>query len=308
MKLNLESSSYAFELDEADAPVTLGRSDECTCVITEGNVSRKHAEVRCEKGNWTIADIGSRAGTLVNGKKIEGPTALSDGDVVRMGDQSFVITLAESNDMEALGARLAGGKVRQLIKTAAAKPKKKIEPKKKAAAADAEKSEKSESKNGAGDEASSKSEKETESDDGEEVEKAAKPAKRVLKAAPRKQKSSLAGFLTMLVFLGLVGVGGYYGYQYYQQQQQSKAAAAGNAEGGAAVNLPSKDTAVAFPAKEGATVVAPQAGTPEEEKPATPEPAPATPDAAPVTPEAKPDAKTDAPKAETPAEAPAADK
>ena len=264
MKLNLESSSYAFELDEADAPAVLGRSEECNCVITEGNVSRKHAEVNCEKGNWTITDIGSKAGTLVNGKKFEGAMSLSNGDVVRLGDQSFVVTLTDSNDMEALGARLAGGNVRSLLKQAAAprKPKEAAKkagasangkvrsdaqteinipkpPKKDAAAADEAADE------DAGEEKTSKAE--------------VKPAKRSMKT-PAKKKSSAAGMITVLVLIAVAGVGGYFGWNYYQEQQKLKAAATTKTTDGPPatnVNLPPKENAVTLPPKNTATEVAP---------------------------------------------------
>ncbi|HEU4997198.1 MAG TPA: trypsin-like peptidase domain-containing protein [Gemmatimonadaceae bacterium] len=49
------------------------------------DVSGRHAEIRLIDGRYMLHDVGSTNGTLVNGKKIETPTALGDGDHVRFG-------------------------------------------------------------------------------------------------------------------------------------------------------------------------------------------------------------------------------
>jgi sigma-B regulation protein RsbU (phosphoserine phosphatase) len=46
---------------------TIGRSDECDVVIPDFRVSRMHARIREENGNFFVEDAGSRHGTFVNG-------------------------------------------------------------------------------------------------------------------------------------------------------------------------------------------------------------------------------------------------
>jgi predicted component of type VI protein secretion system len=51
--------------------VVLGRSRECDITLDDANVSRRHAEVRHENGDWWIVDLGSTNGVEVNGKRID---------------------------------------------------------------------------------------------------------------------------------------------------------------------------------------------------------------------------------------------
>jgi DNA-binding NtrC family response regulator len=52
--------------------------------------SRRHAEIRVERGAPTLHDLGSRNGTWVNGARIAGPRALRPGDVIRLGETLLV--------------------------------------------------------------------------------------------------------------------------------------------------------------------------------------------------------------------------
>ena len=68
------------------AGALLGRSRECDIVLDDGNVSRRHAEVRPTAQGWTIADLGSTNGVRVNGRDVGAePHPLRDGDDVELG-------------------------------------------------------------------------------------------------------------------------------------------------------------------------------------------------------------------------------
>ncbi|MGD0485462.1 MAG: trypsin-like peptidase domain-containing protein [Gemmatimonadales bacterium] len=49
------------------------------------DASTRHAAVVLSGDGYAVRDLGSRNGTFVNGHRIEGDTALSDGDVIRCG-------------------------------------------------------------------------------------------------------------------------------------------------------------------------------------------------------------------------------
>ncbi len=49
----------------------IGRDLECELPVTEQVVSKVHAEVRCEEGQWWLIDVQSRNGTYLNGERIE---------------------------------------------------------------------------------------------------------------------------------------------------------------------------------------------------------------------------------------------
>jgi hypothetical protein len=70
----------------------VGRSRECDVVLADANVSRRHAEILPGAADtWTIADLGSTNGVLVNGRRIEGAELLQAGDRIVLGtaDISF---------------------------------------------------------------------------------------------------------------------------------------------------------------------------------------------------------------------------
>jgi predicted component of type VI protein secretion system len=64
----------------------VGRSRECDVVLADANVSRRHAEVLpAAAGAWTIADLGSTNGVVVNGRRIQGTAPLQPGDRIALG-------------------------------------------------------------------------------------------------------------------------------------------------------------------------------------------------------------------------------
>ncbi|MDA8282362.1 MAG: DUF3662 and FHA domain-containing protein [Actinomycetota bacterium] len=72
------------ELD--GSPTTIGRLPECTVVLADGNVSRRHAEIRPAAGGWMIADLGSTNGTRLNGFPVTAPRELTSGDEITVGN------------------------------------------------------------------------------------------------------------------------------------------------------------------------------------------------------------------------------
>ncbi len=63
----------------------IGRGRNCSVLVDEQDVSRRHARIFKHKDCYWIEDLDSRNGTSVNGRKIEGPAELSPGDHIRVG-------------------------------------------------------------------------------------------------------------------------------------------------------------------------------------------------------------------------------
>jgi DNA-binding winged helix-turn-helix (wHTH) protein len=63
----------------------LGRCDDAVAWIESPSVSRRHARIVVSGETATLEDLGSRNGTYLGGKKIGGPSALADGDEIRVG-------------------------------------------------------------------------------------------------------------------------------------------------------------------------------------------------------------------------------
>ncbi len=64
---------------------TLGRAESARVVLDDSSVSAHHAMLRPVDGGWAIEDLGSRNGTLVNGRPVTSQVTLSCGDGVQLG-------------------------------------------------------------------------------------------------------------------------------------------------------------------------------------------------------------------------------
>lgn len=65
--------------------IVIGRMAGSDMVISDPEVSRRHASITWERGQPVIRDLGSTNGTFVNGVRLTGPRALHDGDTVGLG-------------------------------------------------------------------------------------------------------------------------------------------------------------------------------------------------------------------------------
>lgn len=68
-----------------DSTCLIGRDLRRDVVLHDAEVSRSHAELRPCDGRWRLADLGSRNGTYVNGRRIVGPVDIGPGDELRLG-------------------------------------------------------------------------------------------------------------------------------------------------------------------------------------------------------------------------------
>lgn len=77
------------------ATVTVGRQEGATIRLGERNVSRRHLELRRERGVLYVVDF-SRYGSLLNGTRFSGRLRVYNGDVLRVGDYKLHIELDEA--------------------------------------------------------------------------------------------------------------------------------------------------------------------------------------------------------------------
>ena len=71
--------------------VQIGREIGCSIVLKDPTVSRFHADVRSEGGEYVVYSMGS-AGTKINGQPVTLPRMLEEGDQIQIGDTSFTFT------------------------------------------------------------------------------------------------------------------------------------------------------------------------------------------------------------------------
>ena len=74
----------------------LGRSPYCSIVVSNALASRQHCAVRLTSDGLVIADLNSRNGTLVNGKRLDGERQVGPGDIIRIGSDSLEVVMADS--------------------------------------------------------------------------------------------------------------------------------------------------------------------------------------------------------------------
>lgn len=63
----------------------LGRDPDLELFLDSPGVSRRHALIRIAGDQATLEDLGSKNGTFVAERRLEAPTRLVDGDIIRVG-------------------------------------------------------------------------------------------------------------------------------------------------------------------------------------------------------------------------------
>lgn len=80
---------------ELEGELVIGR-EGVAVTIDDPELSRRHAAVRPIEGGggFEVEDLGSLNGTFVNGRRIEGPTKLSGGDTIKLGQNVLELEAA----------------------------------------------------------------------------------------------------------------------------------------------------------------------------------------------------------------------
>jgi hypothetical protein len=72
---------------------TLGRAPTNHIVINDSFASSEHAQIVLRNGQWWLEDRRSRNGTSLNELPISGPTVMTDGDVIGIGQRRYRLDL-----------------------------------------------------------------------------------------------------------------------------------------------------------------------------------------------------------------------
>ena len=75
--------------------VVIGRDEGCHIRLTSSDVSRQHCRLRCDQDHVLVADLGSRNGTFINETRLNAPSTLNPGDLLRIGPFLFQSPAAE---------------------------------------------------------------------------------------------------------------------------------------------------------------------------------------------------------------------
>ena len=66
-------------------PITIGRADGSTLVISDDYVSSNHARLRPDGDAWILEDLGSTNGTFLDRQKVTAATKVPVGTPIRIG-------------------------------------------------------------------------------------------------------------------------------------------------------------------------------------------------------------------------------
>ena len=86
-------------------PFTIGRKETVDLRIDSNRVSREHAQIVKEDGNYRVIDLQSTNGTFVNGKRIE-DAPLSDGDLLMVANEEFSFSTGTVDQAERMATQV----------------------------------------------------------------------------------------------------------------------------------------------------------------------------------------------------------
>ena len=103
---SLSAGSFCFQwlggrvaLDEGEYVV--GRDPDVDILLDSPGVSRRHAVIRIAARSATVEDLGSKNGTFIGERKIEGAVPLNHGDIIVVGSARLTVkVLHQTNTTE----------------------------------------------------------------------------------------------------------------------------------------------------------------------------------------------------------------
>lgn len=87
-----------------EAPITIGREAGQALVLSDTEVSRRHARVTFARGEVLVEDLGSTNGIFLNGQRLGAPAMLKEGASLRIGSHLFKYERRSRQDVERAAA------------------------------------------------------------------------------------------------------------------------------------------------------------------------------------------------------------
>ncbi len=76
----------------------IGRAADAVISVASPKVSRRHARILVAGGRATLEDLGSRNGTYLGERRIEAPTELKHGDLIRIGPVLLMFRVSNAEE------------------------------------------------------------------------------------------------------------------------------------------------------------------------------------------------------------------
>ena len=84
-----EGALAGTRLTLGEQPITIGRAEDSTLVISDDYASARHARLVPRSGQWFVEDMGSTNGTYLDRTKVTAPTPVPLGVPIRIGRTSI---------------------------------------------------------------------------------------------------------------------------------------------------------------------------------------------------------------------------
>ncbi|HET7292294.1 MAG TPA: SpoIIE family protein phosphatase [Vicinamibacteria bacterium] len=113
-----DGASHRFPLNKDR--VTIGRSRENDIFLPDQWLSRHHAEIHRDGEGFSLKDLGSKNGTLLNGSRIAAQERLRTGDVITLGEHTLTfhaLSVDEPEEFEPIGTRVFSARELSDVKT-----------------------------------------------------------------------------------------------------------------------------------------------------------------------------------------------
>jgi len=72
-------------IDLTGAPISIGRANDSTLVVTDDYASGRHARLYAQDGQWIVEDLGSTNGTYLGRTRVSRPMPVPPGVPIRIG-------------------------------------------------------------------------------------------------------------------------------------------------------------------------------------------------------------------------------
>ena len=95
------SNTRDFDQDE----ITIGRIQGNDVVLPKSNISKRHARIINNNGQFVVIDSKSTNGTYINGKRIDAPYDLKGGDKIFVGDFTLEVAGDAASQAEERSAK-----------------------------------------------------------------------------------------------------------------------------------------------------------------------------------------------------------
>ena len=117
--LDIDSARHPRTAREVDLDsLVVGRGAECDVQLPDQRVSRQHFRLERRGDELWIEDLGSRAGTRLNGRPLAGRVRLADRDLLELSDDSRIVVLSDSGPTTTTGGSLFRDAASMLVRRA----------------------------------------------------------------------------------------------------------------------------------------------------------------------------------------------